>query len=358
MEVGDLTELYSLRIEALPASYGDCLLVVAPTQRGDFRILIDTGRNAIGLKLLKARLRAFPIADGVRRIDLFVITHIDSDHIANAAALLSDESLQIKFGDIWFNGLAEVRSTGQADEVSAVLKAKGLSTNRAFGHRPAVVSDRKRWQDIYVHDDLTVTLLSPRPAQLASLREIWPLATARLAAGEPDSIQDMQRTGPRAPIDLRDLAAAAYQPDSGIPNGSSIGFLLEHNGVSVLLPGDAHAEVYGPALGALLASRREGQNRIDAVKLSHHGSRRNTTDQLTLARARHYIVSSSGALYGHPDDETIARLVVNQLPNAMPTFWFNYATQLNERWAEVAKREGTFQTRFPVMSDCGVVLVL
>ena len=139
-----------------------------------------------------------------------------------------------------------------------------------------------------------------------------------LAAREPDSAQEINersaRPAVRPPLDLASLAAAPYEQDKPTPNGSSIGFLLEHRGASLLLLGDGHAEVYGPALAGLLASRGEGQTRIDAVKLSHHGSRHNTTGQLALARARHYLISSSGKLYGHPDDETLARLIEISFP--------------------------------------------
>jgi hypothetical protein len=43
------------------------------------------------------------------------------------------------------------------------------------------------------------------------------------------------------------------------------GALLEHRGASLLLVGDGHAEVYEPALGALLASRGEGRAHRERV---------------------------------------------------------------------------------------------
>jgi beta-lactamase superfamily II metal-dependent hydrolase len=357
MEGGGLSDTYALRVEVLPASYGDCLFITAPTPTADIRVLIDTGRDAAGLDVLRSRLLELAVVDDHRHIDLFVITHIDADHIANAAALLSDDSLQLTFGDIWFNGREQTRSTGQADEVSAVLSARNLPLNRAFAAAPVVVPDGARWLDVHVHDELTVSLLSPGSRQLARLGLQWQDTVERLAARRPDSDQDVDRAA-RPPLDLDTLAAAPYQRDTTVPNGASIAFLLEHRGASVLLLGDAHAEVYGPALGALLASRGEGHTRIDAVKLAHHGSRNNTTAQLALGRASHYLISSNGKLYGHPHDEALARLIQHALPGASPTLWFNYTTTLNERWTALAKKLGTFSTRFPDGPTSGIVLTL
>ena len=353
-----MSNTYALKVEALPASYGDCLYITAPTPTADIRILIDTGRDAAGHDLLRSRLDEIPLIEGRRRIDLFVITHIDSDHIANAAALLTDEALHLEFGDIWFNGREQTRSTGQADEVTAVLSAGNLPHNRAFGGAPVVVPDHVQWLEVPVHDDLTVTLLSPRPKQLARLALQWDDAVERLTSREPDSDQGLDRAADRPPLDIAALAAATYQRDRTVPNGASIAFLLEHRGASLLLLGDAHAEIYGPALGGLLASRGEGNTRIDAVKLAHHGSRNNTTAALALARAPHYLISSNGKLYGHPHDETLARLIEHALPESQPTFWFNYTTTLNQRWDALAKELGTFSTRFPADPKGGIVLKL
>lgn len=48
----------------------------------------------------------------------------------------------------------------------------------------------------------------------------------------------------------------------------------------------------------------------DVFKLSPHGSRANTaTALLRTVRAQHHVVSTNGAMFGHPDREAIARTV-------------------------------------------------
>ena len=88
-----------------------------------------------------------------------------------------------------------------------------------------------------------------------------------------------------------------------MPNGSSTALLVEHQGASILLPADAFSPVLVPALRAL-AKRRviHGQIEVDAVKLSHHGSRANVANELlTAVNTKHFIFSTSNKYFNHPN---------------------------------------------------------
>ena len=77
----------AITVEALPAGYGDCLVISCPVGRRTRRLLIDTGPDEY-LPMLVDRLKTIPLnARGRRRIDLAVISHIDHDHIGSAARL-------------------------------------------------------------------------------------------------------------------------------------------------------------------------------------------------------------------------------------------------------------------------------
>ena len=92
-------------------------------------------------------------------------------------------------------------------------------------------------------------------------------------------------------------------------NGSSIALLLEHRGASVLLAADVFAPVLASALKAIAQHRGATLPlQLDAFKLSHHGSQGNITAELfECLQARHYVVSTNGANFGHPDDTAIVR---------------------------------------------------
>jgi beta-lactamase superfamily II metal-dependent hydrolase len=141
-------------------------------------------------------------------------------------------------------------------------------------------------------------------------------------------------------FDLEALAATPTKKDPSAPNGSSIAILAEYNGHAVLLTGDAYADVLVESIRQLQRERgAEGRKlKLDAVKLSHHGSAHGTTtgllDQIECPR---YLVSSNGDIFGHPDREAIARVIVHG--GERPTLCFNYRSALNAIWDERALRD-------------------
>src|SRR5262245_4800961 len=86
-------------IEMLPAGHGDALFVEYGTEAERHRIRIDAGtfHSWAGV-----RARLAQLCDTA--LDLFVVTHIDEDHIGGAVALLDDPDLSGTISDVWFNG--------------------------------------------------------------------------------------------------------------------------------------------------------------------------------------------------------------------------------------------------------------
>jgi hypothetical protein len=195
---------------------------------------------------------------------------------------------------------------------------------------------------------------------LADLFRVWDKELARLRNKESD------KPGPVEPsprdvggLDLEVLAAKVTATDHSVPNGSSIALLLEHQGASVLLGADAIPTEMVPALQALARQRRKPVGlTLDAVKLSHHGSRANVTRELLkVVRAGHFVFSTNNAIFNHPDDEAVARVVVHG--GKQPTLWFNYATERNQRWAVPALRATyDFRVQYPTVGQAGVTLKL
>lgn len=108
----------------------------------------------------------------------------------------------------------------------------------------------------------------------------------------------------------------------------------------------------------LLFSSQAGALQVDAFKLNRHGSRANVTqDLLAAVQADHYLVSTNGALFQHPNDEAIARVILNG--GSRPTIWFNYFNERTQRWADPAllERYG-YQVGVPSDTVGGVVLEL
>jgi beta-lactamase superfamily II metal-dependent hydrolase len=147
---------------------------------------------------------------------------------------------------------------------------------------------------------------------------------------------------------LHALAKTATPLDTSKPNGSSIAFLLEHRGRRCLFAADAFSTVLGPALTSLANARGGKPIELDVFKLSHHGSHGNTTNALlALVPAEHYVISTNGDRFNHPDDIALARVVTSA--TRPPTLWFNYASKAAQRWSDPALCEKyAFQTQQPM----------
>lgn len=110
-------------------------------------MLVDTGHDDT-YPALRSRLTAIkPNSDGLRRIDVFLVTHVDHDHIGGASRLLADRSLKLDFADIWFNApvLPRVRGVREGQELAGLLGVPGVAPpwNRAFGGLHAVTPSER-----------------------------------------------------------------------------------------------------------------------------------------------------------------------------------------------------------------------
>jgi len=351
----------AVTVEALPAGYGDTVLVTCALGSGVWRLLVDTGPDECWPSL-KERLAQIPAdRSGKRYIDLAVISHIDHDHIGAARALFDDRSLGLTFGDIWFNAPPRPVSRGVAEgqSLAKLLGAEhpDLPWNKAWGGQPAVTTDKAPFIELPSDEGKPrLTLLSPTPTTLATLFKVWDTELRKLGQSEaPEPARPPSRGG----MDLEDLAAKATATDHAPANGSSIAFLLEHQGLSILLGADAYAPILVDALGALAAHRAVSLPwQVDVFKLSHHGSRANiTVDLFEAVQAKHYIVSTNGAIFGHPDDEAIARAIVHG--GKQCKLWFNYRTEHTAKWeAAGLQQRYAYSVGMPVQGQGATTIVL
>jgi len=350
----------AIRVELLPARLGDCLVVECP-RVGDrpWRMLVDGGPPDTW-PLLRSRLQQ--AAREQRAIDVAVITHVDSDHIGGMIPFLTSD-LAKEVGDVWFNGATHLpgarrtRSIAQGESVVSALvgrpadplsrtegEPKPLPWNLAFRGGPVDVGERGQFVEVAVPGGPTITVLAPTTQRLARLRQKWDEFVEQASRGrERELTIDVPQ-----PLTSLDLLAAQKSPqDASVPNGSSIGLLVEHEGASVLLAGDAYGRDLEAGIRGLAQSRGLDRLELDAIKLPHHGSEGNVSASLVAAApATHYLVSSNGDIFHHPDDAAIARVVLGAPPG--PTLWFNYRTARTERWGEPALRKfHGHEARFP-----------
>ena len=162
-------------ITMLPAGQGDALWIEygrkgAPTSR----VLVDCGTSA-SCSHLKARILQVPVAE--RRFDLFLMSHIDSDHIGGALPLLADiAALGLRFDDLWFNGRKHLvlprESAQQGEAFSDLIVSKKLAWN-AWKKGGAIVRADNAAPSFTLRGGMKITLLSPTRTKLLDLANVW-----------------------------------------------------------------------------------------------------------------------------------------------------------------------------------------
>ncbi len=378
------------RIDMLKAGWGDCLWIEYGDRNAPKRILIDGGITST-YKLLEERILTLPEED--RHFELFVITHVDADHIEGAIKLLGrTDKLGVTFGDIWFNGykelqVAEDRMGGMYGEfLSALIEAKGLRHNKAFNetretHHPVAVAESGELPVIDIDRSLTATILSPTPQKLRDLIPRW-VDEIEKAGLKPESptetvLEFLERRKVLRPedelldrmgegdddhgLDIEGWSKLDFPEDDEEPNGSSIAILFEFHDdeddkvKKCLLTGDAFPSVLNSSLRTLMEPDQL-RFELDAFKMSHHGSKKNTSvELLTLLDCKTFMFSSSGQRFSHPNKETIARVLANQKKGNVPCLCFNYLSDLNKLWNVKDAVSGSFpyEVNYAVeSSDC------
>lgn len=338
------------RIHMLPAFHGDCLWIEYGSEDKSKFILIDGGTTStwpdLKAKLLEVKQRL----GGKLHIELFVITHVDSDHIGGALKLLEQRGpLGITFGEVWFNGFrhldneqmplpTDVLGGKQGEQLSALIDDARLTWNQAFGRRAVMVPDVGPLP-IFDFGGMKLTLLSPTFEKLQKLKPVWEAEVRRagLVPGEAYEVVDGRTDGDILGDEtVEQLAGVPFKSDTSQANGSSIAFLAEYERKTVFFGADAHAGVVYDSLKRGPLHDRDVLE-VAAFKVSHHGSKGNTSEALVKALpARHYLISTNGDQFEHPDPEAVARIAAHG-PNGK-RLHFNYKSPFNKEWSSASRR--------------------
>jgi len=336
-----------ISVELLPASQGDCILIEYGKDKSSLhRILIDGGTKGT-YKYLKQRILQIPKEQRV--FDLLVITHIDADHIAGILKLLDKDELNITFKDIWFNGYKHLskskpRGVGQGELLSKYLSSDKLPWNRLFKGKAVRVRGRK-FKPIKLYGGMEITLLSPTKKALQKLFPLWQKEIKKLKEKLNSTPVNAPKPKSKPKIDIEQLAATPYEADNSVTNQSSIAFIASYEGKNMLFGADATQEVllnsikkYRPKCQALY---------LDLFKVPHHGSRNNISkEMLDRIKCGRYLISTSGAIYNHPDLEAVAKII--KYGGYKSDIYFNYKSKQTKVWAKKSlQKEYNYKAHYP-----------
>ncbi len=349
-------------IDMLPADHGDCLIVTYGNGKKLSRILIDCGTSGTADRL-QAKLRT--LKPSIKDFDLFVLTHVDADHIGGTIDFFNEGAGGLSFEDVWFNGWKHLPrrrlSAKQGEIFTTLIEDNKLPWNKWMNGK-AILLKGGDLPVTTLKGGMKITLLSPTLKKLESLSPVWQKELDKHGFGGDKARKRYYRQflGGTTPTmsNVEKLANSKFGADGSKPNGSSIAFLAEYGGRRVLFAGDAHASVLKSSISKLLDESAEARLKLDAFKLPHHGSRANVSaDLVKLLDCEHYLISTSGAYFKHPDGEAMARVVIHG--GEQPTLHFNYRTKYNEFWGTAAaQKKFGYRTKFPPKGKEGITVDL
>ena len=356
------------RIEMLGAEEGDALWIEYGDPAKPRRLLVDGG--VLGTyPALRAKIDGIP---GRARFELAVVTHIDNDHIDAMVKLLASDC-EFDVGDFWFNAWDQIKEdrlgAKQGEMLTDLIGKRGFRHNsKAKGGPIGVPSDpAKPLPKFKLPGGMTVTVLGPGASDLQRLRKEWKrvIENAGLEPGGEFTGAKLLEKAPRYakdrlgtdPPNVERWANRAFKEDGSAPNASSIALLLEYKKRKVLLTGDSRSGSLNTGIDRLLAERQIDQLEIDALKVPHHGSKNNVSNDLVSRLiCENFLISSSGRKFHHPDDDAGARILLHSYG---PTLHFNYRSKDNEDWDRKNWKTGLgYQTAYPDGAGAGLVVIL
>jgi hypothetical protein len=293
---------------------------------------VDGGPNYVYERHLKSVLE--DIRDQGGELDLVVLSHVDRDHVTGLLDLTDDLQWQrvreipetISIGELWHNTFSQTLGREVSDRLNRVLDRAGsvgsalarsdkTSRDIAQGNEltqaadnlrlPINPSDRfgpegiitvEQTTEPIVLDNLTLRITGPNEENLQELKEDW--------------LDWLEQQEDRVLVpDLGEAQRAARSLDTRVPNLSSITFLAEADGKTILFTGDGRSDHLKDGLKLAGLLDPEGGLHVDVLKLPHHGSKYNITeDFIQTITADQYVASASG-YHGHPHKDPLRWIV-------------------------------------------------
>lgn len=330
-----------MKIKFLKAFNGDSILISFNDEAHQPRnILIDGGIGGTYKidKNAKGKLEFGELKDVIDNlcarnefVDLLIITHIDDDHIGGILKWFdSDPEASNLVKKVWFNSgglIAEFLKKPENKELSHFInptKTPHTSIGQGIEFSKYIL-EKDIWDrriilqgDIVSELGLKFTILSPNKPKLEKLLKEWKktepdLKTAAKADDYSKSLNEH-------------IDNDVFSEDDKFPNGSSISFILTYKDQHFLFLGDSHPSVIVEGLKHF-GFTEENPLKTELVKLSHHGSKKNTSvNLLKLLDADNFIVSTNGQSHQHPDKQLLARLI-NEKENC--NIYFNYKERMD-----------------------------
>lgn len=335
-----------MTIKFLKAGNGDAILISLKESDSVRNIIIDGGVSATYYNPDTNTPGELQIEiDKIRKvgqfIDLLVLTHIDNDHICGITEWFRTDSRAGELvKQVWFNSGKTIANYLKHSEnedlrigISRMDKKTGVAEAVEFEEylEKSNIWDKKiiiQGQEVELFG-LKFTFLSPTIDELERLLKHYREKLGQntyTAARESDWKIPLKQF-----IEEESGKGFRFIQDDSLKNGSSISFLITYDDRSFLFLGDSHPNTITKQL-AKFGWNKENPLEVEFVKVSHHGSKGNTSRKLIEAlRTNDYVFSTDSSGHFHPHKRTIARILS---VNPAAIFHFNYEYVRNSLFSE------------------------
>lgn len=328
----------------LPAKHGDAFFIQCC--KGDKKgIVVVDGGPTQSRNFIVNKIEELP------QIDLMILTHHDDDHIEGILNYVRKHHSEIPFPvqKLWVNCARHIDlpiSTDlKADQANKLADTLTLISQKTPIKWIEYITEGYNSSDVSFADieviSPTGTILTKYIAEYEKRNGIQPsVSTVDLSSkrGEEDLGIDLLT------LSLRTKKNPNPEKYNELVNMASIAFILKCDGLSILMLGDSfpqNVEAYLQNKGY----SKEHKLEVDFVKVSHHGSRNNiSNDLLDMIKCNNYIISTNGGQgqSNHPDRETLANILCHSERNMVESIhlYFNYELRIIQQNGNILFNEG------------------
>lgn len=305
-------------IKILPAFEGDAIIIKC--YKDDFKVLVDFGtKRSYSRGILKSELKK------ETKFDLLVLTHTDEDHIGGILKYFADKRrAKIIFDKIWFNCGEEInlKLVGNENIFPKILlednEDLNLSVSQGITLERKIKDEGLSFNDLiiagnqYSFNNTNMIILSPEVEDLKAFYNVWEIETHNQL--EMSKSSDYYKP-------IKELIGAKYTENGTLANKTSIAFILNYYEKKILLMGDAYPSIIEQNLRKI-GINENNKLKLDAIKVSHHGSRNGISSTLlSIIDCTNYIISTNGS-NGLPSKECLSRIITHR--NDKISIFFNY----------------------------------
>jgi len=316
----------SLRL--LPVLHGDAIhLAFSGSDNVKHHIFIDGGFESTYQATLRKEVEVIRNSD--EKIDLFIVTHTDHDHIGGVIRFVKDNQNDGLVKQFWFNhSLQKTIQMADGDEISIgdgiELREYLLAENLIPD--PVITND---FTDFNLYGG-RFRVLSPSRAILENYQTLWDKQEENNIINSDDISSEQNDLF----VNIEKLFLRPFQEDRKVENMVSIAFIFEYMDKSILFLADSTPSTVVKSLTCMGYSPIN-RLKVDLVKLSHHGSKFNTSNELiSIIDCQKFVISANGKnRFNFPHKEALSRVIKNPLRDLSKkiTFYFNYDNEILRR---------------------------